>query len=546
MKVFIRVLISIGGLFLLFPNCVIAQQLKRPKLVVGLVVDQMRWDYLYRYGDRFSKGGFKRLLKDGFSCQQTTINYLPSFTACGHASIFTGSVPAIHGITGNEWLEKDGNRRYCTSDSSVRTIGSSSKAGQMSPRALLTTTLGDELKLATNFRSKVIGIALKDRGAILPAGHSADAAYWFDELTGNWISSSYYLNDLPQWVKNFNAEKLPEKYLQMGWQTLYPLASYRQSAPDYSLHEGVFGNEKKTTFPYEFAKDENMKFTLLKTTPHANSLTLELAKKAILGEQLGVDEDTDLLTISLSGTDYIGHHFGPNSVEIEDTYLRLDKELETFFTFLDQKVGKDNYLFFITADHGGAHNPDYLMEKKIPAGYWDAASTLKRLNEELSKKYGIENLVQSFLNYQLYFNQPAVLGRSLNFKTLKDDCIRLLIKEPGIAWIADLEGNIGSGLPQEVKERLVNGFYKERSGALQLILKPAWFQLSHDRTGSIHGSWNPYDTHIPLIFMGPGIKKGKLERQVGITDIAPTIASLLNIQTPNGSIGKVIMEVRNR
>ena len=240
MKAFVSVLIWVGGLCLLH-NSSTATQPKRPKLVVAVVVDQMRWDYLYRYEERLSKGGFKHLLKKGFKCQQATINYLPSFTACGHASIFTGSVPAIHGITGNEWIENSTNKRYCTSDSSVKTVGSNSEAGQMSPKALLTTTIGDELKLATNFRSKVIGIALKDRGAILPAGHSADAAYWFDELKGNWISSSYYLNDLPQWVKNFNAEKLPEKYLRSGWQTLYPLASYRQSAPDYSLYEGVAG-----------------------------------------------------------------------------------------------------------------------------------------------------------------------------------------------------------------------------------------------------------------------------------------------------------------
>lgn len=545
MKIFLRTVVLITGLFLMLAP-VSAQKVKRPKLVVGLVVDQMRWDYLYRYQERFSKGGFNRLLRDGFSCQQASINYLPSFTACGHASIFTGSVPAIHGITGNEWIEANGMKRYCTGDTLVNTVGSNTKAGQMSPRAMLTTTIGDELKLATNFRSKVIGIALKDRSAILPAGHSANAAYWFDELNGNWISSSYYLKDLPQWVKNFNAQQLPAKYLKMGWQTLYPLASYRQSTPDYSPYEGVFGSEKKTTFPYEFETDEKMKFTSLKTTPHANSLTLEFSKNAIFEEQLGVDKDTDLLTISLSGTDYIGHHFGPNSVEVEDAYLRLDRELETFFTFLDQNVGKDNYLFFLTADHGGAHNPDYLMDKKIPAGYWDATATLKRLNEELSKKYGTENLVQSFLNYKLYFNQKAISESRLNFKELKDDCIRLLIKEPGIAWVTDLENSIGNGLPQEIKERVINGFYKERDGALQLVLKPAWFQLSHDRTGSIHGSWNPYDTHIPLIFMGQGIKKGSLERRVRITDIAPTITSLLNIQTPNGSIGKVIMEARKK
>lgn len=534
-----KIKLSVTFVLMLF-NLAFAQQTKRPKLVIGLVVDQMRWDYLYRYEARYGKGGFKRLLQEGFSCQNTYINYLPSFTACGHTSIFTGSVPAIHGITGNEWIETDGTKRYCTSDDKVITVGSNTKAGQMSPRALLTTTIGDELKLATNFRSRVIGIALKDRGAILPAGHSADAAYWFDEQSGNWISSSYYLDSLPTWVDNFNREQLPAKYLEGGWQTRYPLESYRQSASDSSIYEGLFGKLSKTTFPYGFVKND---YSKLKTTPFANTLTLEIAKRAVASEELGVDKDTDLLTISLSGTDYIGHHFGPNAVEVEDAYLRLDKDLEAFFTFLDTKVGKGNYLLFLTADHGGAHNPGYLQEKKIPAGYWDAKSLQTKLNNYFFSKYQIQHVVSPFLNYQLFFNQRAIDEAKLDQTKLKMECIELIKKETGIAYVVDLEGEISANIPVHIRERIIQGYHRGRSGVLQIVLQPAWFQLSYDKTGSIHGSWNPYDTHIPLLFMGFGVAKGKLEKQVAITDIAPTIASLLQIQQPNGSLGNVINEV---
>ena len=278
-----------------------AQTVQRPKLVVGIVVDQMRWDNLYRFYDRYSENGFKRLLNNGFSCENTFIPYAPTVTACGHSSIYTGSVPAITGITGNFWWDNKLNRSvYCTEDSSVKTVGSNTAAGLMSPRNLLTTTICDELRLATNFKSKVIGVALKDRGSILPAGHSANAAYWYDNMNGNWITSTYYINELPAWVKSFNAKKLVDTYYKEGWSTMYPLNTYIQSTPDENNYENKpFGADVKG-FPYNLNKFAGNNYSAVLASPFGNTLTAEFAKAAIINEQLGATATTDFLSISFS------------------------------------------------------------------------------------------------------------------------------------------------------------------------------------------------------------------------------------------------------
>ena len=358
---------------------------QRPKLVVGIVVDQMRWDYLYRYYDRYSNNGFKRLLNEGFSCDNTQVDYIPTFTAPGHTCIYTGSVPAIHGIAGNDFIiQATGKSMYCTEDTTVKTVGSTSTAGQMSPRNLLTTTVTDELRLATNFRSKVIGIALKDRGGILPAGHTANAAYWFDDKSGNWITSTYYMNDLPQWLKDFNAQKLPETYLKLDWNPLYPIDTYVQTLPDNTKYEGKFKGTDAPTLPVKTSALYKGNLGMIRATPYGNTFTLDMAVAAINGEQLGQHEVTDFLAVSFSSTDYIGHQFGINAVEIEDTYLKLDRDMATLFTFLDAKLGKGNYTVFLTADHGAAHNTAFLNDHGIPAGVWDDGAAKDSLNKFLA------------------------------------------------------------------------------------------------------------------------------------------------------------------
>lgn len=515
----------------------------RPKLMVGLVVDQMRWDYLYRYFDRYQSGGFKRMLNEGFTCENTQINYIPTVTAAGHTCIYTGSVPAIHGIAGNDFIiQSTGKSLYCTEDSTVKTVGSTSNAGEMSPRNLLTSTVTDELRLATNFRSKVIGIALKDRGGILPAGHSANAAYWFDDVSGNWITSTYYMKDLPRWVKNFNNQKLTEKYLKQDWNTLYPIDTYLQSEPDNNKHEGAFSGSETPTFPIKTSVLGAKGPGLIRTTPYGNSLTLDLAKAAIENEALGKNTATDFLAVSLSSTDYIGHQFGPNSIEIEDTYLRLDRDLASFFTYLDGKVGKENYTVFLTADHGAAHNPNFLLDHEIPAGLWPGSTVLKDLNQQLESKYKAKRLVLGFGNYQVNLNNVLIKTNKLDAEEVKKDCILFLQQQNGVQNVVDLEHLETANIPAELRSRITNGYNRERSGAIQIILKPGWFS-GYGATGTTHGTWNPYDAHIPLVFMGWGISHGHLNRETYMTDIAATVAALLHIQAPNGCIGQPIGEV---
>ena len=396
MKRFLLFLISSVGFF------ASAQTIARPKLVVGMVVDQMRPDYLYRYYSRFGVGGFKRLLQQGFVCENTFIPYSPTYTAPGHACVYTGSVPSLHGIIGNNWYDKIKKRVvYCTDDDSVHTIGSTSIAGHMSPKNLWSNTITDELRLATNFRNKTIAIALKDRGSILPGGHTANAAYWYDIANGAWISSSFYMNSLPAWVQKINERKLPDSFLKKNWKTLYNINTYTQSTADDKPYEDRIPHGSHT-FLHQTDSITTGRYESFEYTPYGNTLTLQMAKEAIKNEGLGKSGFTDFLAVSLSSTDYIGHMFGPNSIEIEDTYLRLDKDLASFLSYLDATVGKGQYLFFLTADHGVAHIAGFEQEEKIPAGAIDDAVMRSALNTAIEKQYAITGAIASVINYQVY------------------------------------------------------------------------------------------------------------------------------------------------
>ncbi|MFM8806896.1 MAG: alkaline phosphatase PafA [Sphingomonadales bacterium] len=513
----------------------------RPRLVVGLVLDQMRWDYLYRYADRFSdKGGFRRMLSEGNSCEQTLIPYTPTVTACGHSTVYTGTVPAINGITGNAWWDSQLRRTvYCTEDKTVSTVGSSSSQGKMSPKNMLVTSIADELRVATNFQAKVIGVAIKDRGAILPAGHSANGAYWYDNSTGNWITSSYYTNELPAWVQKFNERKIADSFYALGWNLLYPAATYKASTADNKSYENkVFGD----SFPYELKKYIGKDYGKINTTAMGNDMTFALAKEALLGESLGRDEVTDLLAISFSSPDYIGHSFGPNSVEAEDAMLRMDLALGQFFDMLDRQIGKGLYTVFLTADHGAAHVPEFNQENKLPGGRVFMGKIIDRLNVDLEKMYRLKKLIVSDDNYQLHLDHPQLDSAGVR----ADDVIAWLqkemMKEAGIDRAFSLKELNTVPLPATIRKMLNNGYHPNRSGDLQIILKPGYID-AYGTTGTTHGLWNPYDSHIPLLWYGWGIKKGITQREVYMTDIAPTLAALLRIQMPSGNIGTVIAEV---
>ena len=535
-----RILSLFLSLFLITGH-IIQAQVQRPKLVVGIVVDQMRWDYLYRFNDRYAPDGFKRMLNQGFSCENTFMPFTPTYTAAGHSSVYTGSVPAINGIIGNYWYRKDLKRNwYCSEDTSESSVGSSSTAGKMSPRNMLTTTITDELRLATNFQSKSIGVALKDRGSILPAGHAANAAYWFDNATGGWITSTYYMNELPAWVKKFNDKKLPDQYLQQNWNTLYPINTYKQSSSDDKVYESTINGEDNT-FPHLTAAITVNKYESFRQTPGGNTYTVDMAKATIDAEKLGQRGVTDFLAISFSSPDYIGHAFGPNSIEVEDTYLRLDKDLAGLFKYLDAKIGKGQYLVFLTADHAVAHTPGFMKENKLPGGAFDDVQVKKWLNESAEKKFGVKNAVEQVINYQLYLNHSALDDNKTDKAIFKTWVVNELKTHPAILSAFDLQELSSTPIPVKIKDMVINGYNQKLSGDIQFVFNPGWFD-GWDK-GTTHGAWNPYDSHIPLLWYGWKIKPGKTNRETYMTDIAPTLAAMLKVQMPNGSVGHVIEEV---
>jgi predicted AlkP superfamily pyrophosphatase or phosphodiesterase len=522
---------------------VISKTSASPKLVVGIVVDQMRWDYLYRYANRFGSGGFKRMMNEGFNCENTMIPYTPTVTAAGHTCVYTGSVPNIHGITGNNWYDSKLNKpMYCTEDANVKSVGTPTKDGQMSPKNMLVTTICDELRIATNNKAKVIGIALKDRGAILPAGHNANAAYWYDNDNASFVTSTWYMNSLPAWVNDFNNRKTPDSLMALGWNTLYPIATYTQSTVDEKPYEGKYKGMDNTSFPYNFKGNKNTdNWDMIRSTPQGNTLTAEFAKAAVLSEGLGKDSITDMLAVSFSSPDYIGHQFGPNSIENEDDYLRLDKELASFFLFLDKEVGKGQYTVFLSADHAVAHVPGYSIENKLPGGIYSNSLFTKEINKGLKDKLGLDSIVVTIMNYQVHLNHPLIKAKELDEEKITEWIIDYLYKQDVISQAFALDELMEQPINKTLQERIGNGYSPGRSGDIQFIPKPGFVDAG--KTGTSHGLWNPYDSHIPLLFMGWGVQQGSTHRETYMTDIAATVAAILKIQMPNGCVGKVIEEV---
>jgi len=520
-------------------------QLERPKLVVGIVVDQMRWDYLYRYYNKYESGGFKRLLNDGFSCENTMINYIPAVTALGHTSIFTGSVPSIHGIAGNDWIDrKTGKSVYCTDDSTVTTVGANSKAGKMSPRNLWATTITDELRLATNFQSKVVGISLKDRASILPAGHNPTAAFWIDDASGKFITSSYYMQQLPAWVNNFNDAKPIDKLIANGWNTLLPIDQYTESTDDDAEWEGILKGATRPVFPYDTKKAYAADHGSLRQMPFGNTLTLQFAKAAIEGYKLGQEASSDFLTINCASTDYCGHLVGPNAIEIEDVYLRLDRDLAEFFSYLDKKIGKGTYLLFLTADHGAAHAEGFSRAHKMPTGLL-SKDLENNLVKTIEKQFGAKKLILGTDNFQITYNKDRIDSLKLNLNDIKSATINYLLQQEGIQYAVDQDKIAEASIPSPLKTLMINGYNQQRSGSVLMVNLPGWLP-AYCKKGCTHSVWNPYDTHIPLIFMGWNIAHGTTNRTTQMTDISATLAAQLHIQMPSGCIGTPITEITNK
>lgn len=521
-----------------------AQQ-QKPKLVVGIVIDQMRYDYLDRYWNKFSDDGFKKIVNGGFNCKNTHYNYMPTYTGPGHASIYTGTTPENHGIIANDWYDKRQKKYvYCAEDTTVKTIGSSSKEGLMSPKNMVTTTITDQLKLNTNFKGKVIGVSLKDRGAILPAGHKADAAYWFEgKNTGKWISSSYYLNELPKWVQEVNKKNSANTYLSKPWNTLLPIAEYSESIADNNTYEGVFKGENTPTFPHNLPalRDSNENYSLIKNTPFGNNITTEMALAAIVGENLGDDLFTDFLAVSYSSPDYIGHQYGPMSVEVQDNYLRLDQDIAQLLTYLESKFGKDEVLIFITADHGAVDVPQFLMDNHIPAGYFDKKKMVADLKTFCLTKWNAD-LIENISNGNVFLNHETIAKYNLNTAQIEQELANFLLSFEGVSQTFTATTLKTTVITENIAANIQRGFNQVRSGDVVYVLASGWINAGYS-TGTTHGSPYHYDTHVPLIWYGNQISAGETTKKVVIPDIAATLAVLLNINAPSACTGNPIKDL---
>ena len=529
----------------IFSQCLLSQNNSsvKPKLVVGIVVDQMRNDYIYRYWDRFGEGGFKRLINDGFYFKNAHYNYIPTYTGPGHSSIYTGATPRTHAIIANDWhIKSSAISNYCVSDTGVKSIGCTNKNGKMSPKNQLSSTIGDELKISTNQIGKVFSIALKDRSSILPAGHAANAAFWYDEITGNFISSSWYIKELPSWVNEFNNKNFPKVYLTKGWQTLYPISSYSNSLADNNNYEASPIKKEAITFPYNY-KDfiEKNDFSIIKSNPYGNTITKDLAISCLINESLGKDNIPDLLCISFSSPDYIGHYYGPRSIEAEDIYLRLDKDIEDLLNTLDEQVGKNNYTIFLTADHGGADVPNHLIDSKIPAGYIKEKYLVTEIKKFFQSSFGDSSIFENNSNEQIFLDVRKINQLNLKTDEVESKLADFLITINGISEaFTSSTLKTQSFYKNDYPTLLQNGYNHKLSGNVCYIYNPAW--MDYSEKGTTHGAGYNYDTHVPIIFYGNGIKKGNYFQYVSITQIAPTICELLQINQTNGCISDPLNE----
>ncbi|MDF9800492.1 putative AlkP superfamily pyrophosphatase or phosphodiesterase [Catalinimonas alkaloidigena] len=517
---------------------------ERPKLVVGIVVDQMRQEYLLRFYDKFGEDGFKRLMNQGFMARNAHYNYIPTYTGPGHASVYTGTTPATHGIIANDWYSRELKRSvYCAEDTTVLAVGGSESAGQISPRNMLSSTITDQLKMTTQGRSKVIGISIKDRGSALPAGHRADAAYWYDGSTGEMMTSTFYMEELPHWVKQFNKQKLPSKYLSQTWNTLLPIEEYTASSEDESEYEVRFSDDRAAVFPYDLkALNKNAKgYGLLSSTPFGNTLVIDFAKAALEAESLGQGGETDFLAVSFSSTDYIGHAFGAQSIELEDTYLRLDRDLADLLNSLDEQVGEGNYLVFLTADHAVVDVPKLLVDANMPGGYLEISKIGNIIQQKLIQKYGEGKWIEH-ASSQLLLDHQLIEEKGVDLEEIQDFVADCLMDFKGIKETYTATSMRKFEYTRGQRKLLQMGYNFQRSGDVLFTIEPGFLNSSRMQ-GTSHGTGYNYDTHVPMLFYGWGIKEGESVQYHRITDIAPTLSMLLNIALPDGADGQPVQEL---
>ncbi len=515
---------------------------EKPVLIVGIVIEDMRYDYLYRYWDNFGDGGFKKLVDEGTLCQNAGYNYMLTQTAPGIATIAAGCEPVVHGIVSDRWYQRVQNLNYFSVfDGTYKTVGIDRDVYPYAPTNLLTTTFSDELKLFNNSKSKVIGISFKPQSAILAAGHMGNSAYWFDDVSGNWVTSNYYCDSLPAWVKTFNEKKFPDIYREREWVPMLALENYRVGARLGNSKTVGFSSENKFAKRLSSLVKKNEAYAMLKATPYGNTLTKDFAISAILDEDLGKDEYTDYISIDFSATSAVSQLCGPNSIELEDLYIRLDRDLEHFLQFIDDEFGKRNVLVYLTSDHGTSYNPEELKEQNIPAGEFNSDRAVMLLGTYMNAIYDKGKWISGYHNKQIYLNRTLIEDSNLKLSEVQDVVAQFMIQFTGVANAITATTLDQSHFNEGVFAYMQNSYNQKRSGDVIINLEPGWIEKG-DYLSSANSA-NKYDTHVPLIWYGWKIKRAKISRTILIEDIAPTISNLLNIPFPNGSTGNVITEL---
>ncbi|HNY53134.1 MAG: alkaline phosphatase family protein [Bacteroidales bacterium] len=520
----------------------------KPSLIIGIVVEQLRFDQIERLRDRFSDNGIKRMINEGTFFKNASYDYMLTQSAPGFSTIATGTEPAYHGITSDNWYVPLKNEFiYCTKDISVNPVGGSYESGLHSPVNLNASTFADELKIATGKKSKVFSVGVKEQSAILTAGHSTDGVFWYDNVTGGWMSSTYYVQALPSWVNDFNAMRRQEAYLNSSWTLLKEAEAYSTCLPDSNKFEKGFGGQNY--FPYDLNKlsksggrnsDRNNAF--LRETPFADALTTDFAIKLIEEEELGKDDVTDFLSICYSSTDYIGHRFGPSSVETADAIFRLDKNIETLLNYLNDNLGKRNILVYFTSAHGVAELPQVMADNRVPSGYFMQNQALQLLRSYLNAVYGEGDWVKGFTERQVFLNRTLIEDARLQIEDVQKRTARFLNQFTGVAsaypYYAFEANDFGNGHLRKI----INSFSAQRSGDVIITLLPGWVEAEEGHlTG--HNSPYEYDSHVPLIWYGWTVNRSTVMRKVNLTDVAATLSSLCRIPYPNACTGEPMPEL---
>ena len=518
---------------------------QKPKLIVGVTVSGMMYDYLSVYWDKYGDEGFRRMATSGANCKNARFNYLITEPSVGYASIATGANPSEHGIVSDYWYNRLSNEiAYSLDDAEQTTIGGSYGTGAYSPISMHNRTLSDEIRIKSRFRSKSIGVAIDPQASILMAGHTATGAYWLDPIRASWVTSSYYMDSLPTWVENFNEKNYRDLYLNRMWETLRPISEYTESMLDNNDYE--VGFDDQITFPYDLARISGASggetnYTTLLSTPWGNTYTKDMAIAAIVNEELGMGETTDMIHIGFNATKYLAQRYSTWSVEIQDAYLRLDQDIAHLLTFLDEHLGLENVLVYVTAENALAVDPRYLAEYRIPSGFFNYRTSISLLKSYLNAIYGRGDWVTFYYAQQIYLNHQLIEDSRLSLEEVQDQVARFMIQMGGVSNAVQSYVLQRNQFSEGVLQKIQNSYYQKRSGDVILYLTPGY--VEHSNVGGGDFAEFKYAPHVPLMFYGWKVNRITIPYKVSPTDIATSIASFLEISMPENATGTVITDL---